>query len=266
MNAQKVSICADVWTKKGMTTSYLGLTAHFFYKSDLKRHVATIAVRRLPHPHTADNIKALMDKVLLEWEIPLNKVEIVITDNASNVVKAFKLALESDTVGEEGDVDKMEEEDIHVDENIDFEEREIDHDITFKCYCKRIGCFAHTLQLVMHKFNQDQFKPLLTKVHSLVSKINRSSKATELLISLAQKDCPTRWSSTYLMLERLCELKVHVTTRFMLPQLLSVKGGTTWHIVSRGLWKMYVASTELHKIYKLRIILRHNRSFAVYYG
>ena len=100
------------------------------------------------------------------------------------MVKAFKLALESDTVCEEGEVEEMEEEDILVDENIDFEEREFDHDITFKCYCK---CFAHTLQLVMHKFNQDQFKPLLTKVHSLVSKINRSSKATELLIFLAQK-------------------------------------------------------------------------------
>ena len=107
MDAQKVSICADVWTKKGMTTSYLGLTAHFFCRSDLKRHVATIAVRRLPYPHTADNIKALMDEVLLE------------------------LALDSDTVGEEGEVEEMEEEDILVDENIDFEEREIDHDITF---------------------------------------------------------------------------------------------------------------------------------------
>ena len=108
IDAQKVSICADVWTKKGMTTSYLGLTVHFYCRSDLKRHVATIAVRRLPHPHTADNIKALMDEVLLEWKIPLNKVKIVITDNASNMVKAFKLALESDTVGEEGEVEEME--------------------------------------------------------------------------------------------------------------------------------------------------------------
>ena len=100
-------------------------------------------------------------------------------------------------------VEEEEEEDEIVDENIDFEEKEFDHDITFKFYCKRVGCFAHTLQLVMQKFNQDQFKPLLKKVHSLVAKINRSSKATELLISLAQKklvkDCPTRWSSTYLM-------------------------------------------------------------------
>ena len=89
VNARKITICADVWTKKGMSTSYLGLIAHFFCRHDLKRHIATIAVRRLPHPHSADNIRALMDDVLLEWEIPLSKVEVVITDNASNMVKAF---------------------------------------------------------------------------------------------------------------------------------------------------------------------------------
>lgn len=62
MDAQKVSICADVWTKKGMTTSYLGVTANFFCRSDLKRHVATIEVRRLPRPHTADNINTLSNE------------------------------------------------------------------------------------------------------------------------------------------------------------------------------------------------------------
>ena len=248
MDAQKVSICADVWTKKGMTTSYLGLTAHFFCRRDLKRHVATIAVRRLPHPHTADNIKTLMDTVLLEWEIPLNKVEVVITDNASNMVKAFKLALESSC--EDGEVEEEEEEDEIVDENIDFEEKEFDHDITFKFYCKRVGCFAHTLQLVMQKFNQDQFKPLLKKVHSLVAKINRSSKATELLISLAQKklvkDCPTRWSSTYLMIERLCELKVHVTT-VLEQQGWDNLAHSEWRLVENlcGLLKPFAVYTQL---------------------
>ena len=26
----KVSLCADIWTKKGMTEAFLGITAHFF--------------------------------------------------------------------------------------------------------------------------------------------------------------------------------------------------------------------------------------------
>ena len=149
VDAQKVSICADVWTKKDNSTSYLGLTAHFFCRRDLKRHVATIAVRRLPYLHTADNISALMDDDLLEWEIPLSKVEVVITDNASNMVKAFKRTLEG-TNDEEDDNENEEEQEIEEEaDDIDFKDKEIDHDVTFKCNCKRLGCFAHTLQLVI---------------------------------------------------------------------------------------------------------------------
>ena len=28
--ARKVSLCADIWSKKGLSSSYLGITAHFF--------------------------------------------------------------------------------------------------------------------------------------------------------------------------------------------------------------------------------------------
>lgn len=31
-DARKISMCADVWSEKGMTASYLGLSAHFFHK------------------------------------------------------------------------------------------------------------------------------------------------------------------------------------------------------------------------------------------
>lgn len=30
-NAVKISMCADIWSKPGMTASFLGVTAHFFY-------------------------------------------------------------------------------------------------------------------------------------------------------------------------------------------------------------------------------------------
>ena len=31
--ANKVSICADIWSKKGLTSSYLGVTCHFFFET-----------------------------------------------------------------------------------------------------------------------------------------------------------------------------------------------------------------------------------------
>ena len=51
-----INICADIWSKKGMTASFMGVTAHFFTTDDHKRHNITIAVRRMPSPHTADAV------------------------------------------------------------------------------------------------------------------------------------------------------------------------------------------------------------------
>ena len=53
----------------------------------------------------------------------------------------------------------------------------------------------------MHKFREvKSFKKVLASAHALVKKVNKSSKATERLVSLCRKklisDCPTRWSST----------------------------------------------------------------------
>ena len=88
-DARKISMCADVWSKKGMTASYLGLSAHFFTKSDYRRHTVTLAVRRLPSPHTAERIEELVREIIKEWEIPENKISAIITDNGSNMIKAF---------------------------------------------------------------------------------------------------------------------------------------------------------------------------------
>jgi len=140
--APKVSLCADIWTKKGMSSSYLGVTAHFFTQHDHMRHRVTLAVRRLHHPHTAKTIRDIIDEVLTEWNTPLREVRTIITGNASNMI--------------------------------------------------------------------------LKRMQTLVAKVNKSSKATEMLLSRAHKklvgNCPTRWSSTYLMIKRLLDVRIPLTS------------------------------------------------------
>ena len=79
-----------------------------------------------------------------------------------------------------------------------------------------MSSFAHTLQLVVQKFDeQTEFKALLKRAHSLVRKFNASAKATEKLIDKCGKklvrDCPTRWSSTYLLIEWLLAVRSSLT-------------------------------------------------------
>ena len=61
-----------------------------FSTRDHRRHQVALACLKLPHPHNAENIKNRVDEVLQEWDIPITKLNIVITDNGSNMLKAFK--------------------------------------------------------------------------------------------------------------------------------------------------------------------------------
>lgn len=77
---------------------------------------------------------------------------------------------------------------------------------------KRTPCAVHTLQLVVNLVNKDgTVQRVLNKARKFVRTLRKSSVALEKLIHLCgltlTKDCPTRWSSTYLMISRLLQVK-----------------------------------------------------------
>lgn len=90
-NARRISLFCDVWSKQGMTASFLGVTIHCFSPVDRKRHNITLSVKRFEQPHTGDRLANLLLTIIDEWGIPHHKVFRSLTDNGSNVVKAFKV-------------------------------------------------------------------------------------------------------------------------------------------------------------------------------
>ena len=65
----------------------------------------TLAVCRMPSPHTADHVREIVDAILEEWDIPISKVKVVVTDNGSNMVAAFGTYLAASSEDDGDDLD-----------------------------------------------------------------------------------------------------------------------------------------------------------------
>ena len=71
--ARKVALCADIWSKYGPTSSYLGVTAHFFSRKDHQKHVVTLCVKRMPSRHTAVHVRERWKKFFVIGSYQLTK-------------------------------------------------------------------------------------------------------------------------------------------------------------------------------------------------
>lgn len=89
--ARKITICLDGWSKKNLSTSYLGISACFFDSHSGKVWHAVLNVTELPHPHTGENLADCLESCFDEWDITMEKILLILTDNGANVVKAIKI-------------------------------------------------------------------------------------------------------------------------------------------------------------------------------
>lgn len=212
--ARKVTVCLDGWTKKGLTGSFLGISACFFDTQGSKAVHALLNVAELQHPHTGEAIASSLEECLTGWGISAEKVILVITDNGANMIKAVRLLREQeDRLSEGGDDESSgeldsDEDDIPLARLLEFE---FPPTVSYR----RLPCMAHSLQLVVKDVGRHAlYEPVITKARKLVQSIRKSSVLMDKLARLSSKtvciDCPTRWSSTYAMLKRLIDIKTHV--------------------------------------------------------
>ena len=81
-----VSFTSDVWSSDVNDTSLLILTAHWI-DSQFKRISVVLSAQCLTKAHTGQYIAAQFLTMLEKWDISLERVHLVITDNASNMKK-----------------------------------------------------------------------------------------------------------------------------------------------------------------------------------
>lgn len=198
--AVALSLTTDGWTSSN-NESYIAVTAHFI---DDETNLCSILLtcHAFNDRHTSENLCDFLRNVMIEWDI-LNKVTAVVSDNASNIINAVKLGK-----------------------------------------WRSIGCFAHTLNLVVQTATKE-ISDVLVQVKSIVEYFNRSTqgqnklattqKQLNLPILKLKQDVPTRWNSTYDMLQRIIQVKdAVITTIALLRPDLNIKQ-EDWEVIEEVL-------------------------------
>jgi hypothetical protein len=89
-NAKLYSITIDLWSRPGFSSGFVGVTCHFYNRTDEKLEVALLACKKIQQPHTGDSIYQIFQTVLQEWQLDDDKILRIVTDNGANIVKAFR--------------------------------------------------------------------------------------------------------------------------------------------------------------------------------
>nr|XP_043873805.1 E3 SUMO-protein ligase ZBED1-like [Solea senegalensis] len=173
--AVAVSLTSDMWTSINMD-AYLAVTCHFIDDED-QLCTTLLGVQHFPKAHTAENLAAGHVQLMEEWGIR-DKVKCLVTDGASNM-------------------------------NACVRQLNVRHAI----------CIAHTINLIVHKSFDDVegLNELRQKCRRLVTLFRTSTTAKERLVQVQEQmgrqpykmiiEVDTRWNSTFLMLQRLYELR-----------------------------------------------------------
>lgn len=81
-------LTCDVWSSRAC--SYMGMTVHFISKN-YDRRSYVLAFRQLKYKQTYYELACMIDDIILEYQIPKEKLTNVVTDGGSAFCKAFRI-------------------------------------------------------------------------------------------------------------------------------------------------------------------------------
>lgn len=224
-----VCTTADIWSSS--KRSYLGVTAHWIDCDTFDQKSVTLACRRFKGTHSYDKVAELIVEIHSEFDLKLIKIVKTITDNGSNMVKAFKI------YGQDSDTGTSERDSALI-QNIEVVHNNIDDDdddnvltlIQFPESSEEFEelqlpnherCATHTLHLIasrdMNKARSQSnsykkvYDAAMAKCQAVWNLCSRSPTACEIYLESTGKSptspCPTRWNSYYNSIQDLLAVK-----------------------------------------------------------
>jgi hypothetical protein len=89
-SARHIVVGMDIWTKKSLSASYLGISG-CFYSPETNCAIHVLLNLQIGHSHFGDIIAEKFEATLQERRISYEQVLLVISDNGSNMTKAVKV-------------------------------------------------------------------------------------------------------------------------------------------------------------------------------
>ena len=180
-NQARVAITSDMWTSSNQKKGFMAITTHFI-DDDWNLQSRILRFTYVPCPHTNDVLCDVLFGCLLEWNID-RRISTVTLDNCSTndkMIETLMAKLDSSSLLCSGRL-------IHM------------------------RCCAHILNLIV-KDGLEVIKGSIEKIRESVVFWTATPKREEMFekacrqlsITCTKKlvlDCPTRWNSTYLMLQ-----------------------------------------------------------------
>ena len=221
-NVSYVSITVDIWTDRLMR-AYFGCTVHFIDYIKMTEPILSsslLCCERFMGSHTGEKIAEFLLKLVDEYKIK-HKIMFVLSDNAANMRKAFRLAFpetqETDAGSEEDDdSEETDADNSEIWNDLDEQNQsEIESALNTLSTTRRLACFAHTEQLVMVSDGLKEtrsMRSLIAKCSKLSTMLHTSStfkdkfEATFGAQASIPSDNVTRWHSTLRQLKSIVEL------------------------------------------------------------
>ncbi|XP_055644650.1 E3 SUMO-protein ligase ZBED1-like [Toxorhynchites rutilus septentrionalis] len=199
-HASAVSLTSDGWTNIN-NMSFYALTAHFIDRcGTLKSYL--LECSEFNEKHTGENIASWIAQVLKTFNIDF-KITAIVTDNAANMKSAASIL------------------------NI-----------------RNVSCYAHSLNLAVQNAIAKSIKLVVDKVKLIVQFFKKSTSALSKLVDMQKplnkaqlklkQDVPTRWNSTFDMLDRvLINKEPIVSTLALLDSTLSLDS-SEWDVIEHS--------------------------------
>ena len=200
------------------------INVQYYDESESKAVVKTLTCADSEKKHSSQQMCEIFEAALQKFDVPIENVLWLVVDNASNMTKTVEWLNENDVPFK--DPDEMHN--SAVDEEVDS-----DNELVMLVNIHHMRCAVHTLQLAIRDgLKQPQCKKLHITRH-IVAKL-RSSNVLAFLENRERKrsvlDRATCWGSTFLMIQRLFELRNSIEELGVLSSDLHISA-TMWSIL-----------------------------------